>query len=36
MAVFHFFEAFYNLSRRHSALGCLSPIEYESKHHELT
>jgi putative transposase len=35
IAVFHFIEGFYNLSRRHSALGYLSPIEYERKHHEL-
>ena len=36
MAVFHFIEGFYNPSRRHSALGYRSPIEYERKHHELT
>lgn len=36
MAVFHFIEGFYNPSRRHSALGYLSPIEYERKHLELT
>ncbi len=35
-AVFHFIEGFYNPSRRHSALGYISPIEYERKHHELT
>jgi putative transposase len=29
MAVFQFIEGFYNPSRRHSALGYLSPIEYE-------
>jgi len=34
--VFHFIEGFYNPSRRHSALGYLSPIEYERKHHDLT
>ncbi len=34
MAVFHFIEGFYNPSRRHSALGYLSPIEYERKHDE--
>lgn len=33
MAVFSFIEGFYNPSRRHSALGYLSPIEYERKHH---
>ena len=32
MAVFQFIEGFYNLSRRHSALGYLSPIEYQRKH----
>ena len=31
-AVFQFIEGFYNPSRRHSALGYLSPIEYERKH----
>ena len=31
MAVFQFIEGFYNPSRRHSALGYLSPIEYERK-----
>jgi putative transposase len=29
IAVFQFIEGFYNPSRRHSALGYLSPIEYE-------
>ena len=36
MAVFQFIEGFYNPSRRHSALGYLSPIEYERKHHALS
>lgn len=36
IAVFHFIEGFYNPSRRHSALGYLSPIEYERKRHDLT
>jgi putative transposase len=36
MAVFQFIEGFYNPSRRHSALGYLSPIEYERKHDGLT
>ena len=36
MAVFHFIEGFYNPSRRHSALGYLSPIEYERKRESLT
>ncbi len=36
MAVFEFIEGFYNPSRRHSALGYLSPLEYERKYDELT
>jgi putative transposase len=36
MAVFQFIEGFYNSSRRHSALGYLSPIEYERKHDRLS
>jgi putative transposase len=35
MAIFQFIEGSYNPSRRHSALGYLSPIEYERKHHGL-
>jgi len=31
MAVFHFIEGFYNPTRRHSALGYLSPSEYEAR-----
>lgn len=31
IAVFHFIEGFYNPTRRHSALGFLSPIEYEAR-----
>ncbi len=30
LAVFSYTEAFYNPQRRHSALGYLSPIEYEN------
>jgi putative transposase len=33
MAVFDFIEAFYNPRRRHSALGHVSPAEYERRHH---
>ena len=36
MALFSFIEGFYNPSRRHSALGYLSPVEYEKLHNELT
>jgi len=28
-AMFEYIEIFYNRQRRHSQLGCLSPIEYE-------
>ena len=36
MAVSQFIEGFHNPSRRHSALGYLSPIEYERKHDGLS
>jgi len=31
-AMFHYVEAFYNPTRRHSTLGYLSPIDYETAH----
>jgi putative transposase len=31
-AVFQFIEGFYNLRRRHSSIGYLSPIDYECRH----
>ena len=36
MAVFDFIEGWYNPRRRHSALGYLSPIEYERVHQDQT
>ena len=31
-AIFEYIEAFYNPKRRHSSIGYLSPIEFESRH----
>lgn len=33
-AVFEWIEAWYNRRRRHSALGYISPLEYEDQHHD--
>ncbi|MEZ5098633.1 MAG: IS3 family transposase [Thermoleophilia bacterium] len=33
-AVFEWIETWYNRRRRHSTLGYLSPLEYESQHHD--
>ena len=35
-AIFDWIEAFYNRSRRHSALGMMSPIAYEKLHNQQT
>lgn len=34
MAVFDFIEGWYNLHRRHSALGYASPVHFERTHHQ--
>jgi putative transposase len=34
MGVFDFIEGWYNPRRRHSALGFLSPVNFERAHHE--
>jgi transposase InsO family protein len=34
--VFDFIEVFYNRVRRHSALGYLSPVDYEERHRPIT
>lgn len=33
MAIFDYIEAWYNPKRRHSALGRVSPIDYERRYH---
>ena len=33
MAIFDYIEAWYNPKRRHSALGRVSPINYERRYH---
>lgn len=33
-AIYEYVEVFYNRRRRHSALGYLSPAEYERRHHQ--
>jgi transposase InsO family protein len=35
-AIFDWIEAFYNRVRRHSALGMLSPVAYETLNHQHT
>jgi putative transposase len=35
-AMFDWIEAFYNPTRRHSALGNISPAEFERRHHDTT
>lgn len=35
-AIFEYLEVFHNRRRRHSALGMLSPIEFEARHHQPT
>jgi putative transposase len=36
MAAFEFIEGWYNLHRRHSAIGYRSPIDYEKSGHQNT
>jgi transposase InsO family protein len=31
-AIFSYIEGFYNPHRRHSSIGYLSPVEFESRH----
>jgi len=34
-AIFEYLEIFHNRQRRHSALGMLTPIEYELRHSKI-
>ena len=36
LAVFDYIEAFHNPQRRHSALDCLSPAEFERRYRSAT
>ena len=35
-AIFEYLEIFYNRGRRHSALGMLTPVEFETRHQTAT
>ena len=35
-AIFEYLEVFHNRRRRHSALGMLTPVEYEARHQQTT
>ncbi|HBX77386.1 MAG TPA: hypothetical protein DEG43_07055, partial [Acidimicrobiaceae bacterium] len=35
-AIFEYLEVFHNRQRRHSALGMLSPVEFEARHDTTT
>ena len=35
-AIFEYLEIFHNRQRRHSALGMLTPIEFETRHQSAT
>ena len=35
-AIFEYLEVFHNRQRRHSALGMLSPVEFEARHEPTT
>ena len=35
-AIFEYLEVFHNRQRRHSALGMLTPVEFETRHHRAT
>jgi transposase InsO family protein len=35
-AIFEYLEIFHNRQRRHSALGMLTPVEFETRHQTTT
>ena len=35
-AIFEYLEIFHNRQRRHSALGMLTPVEFETRHQTAT
>ncbi len=35
-AIFEYLEIFHNRQRRHSALGMLTPVEFETRHRQAT
>jgi transposase InsO family protein len=35
-AIFEYLEVFHNRQRRHSALGMLTPVEFEARHKPTT
>jgi transposase InsO family protein len=35
-AIFEYLEIFHNRQRRHSALGMLTPVEFEAPHQPIT
>lgn len=35
-AIFEYLEIFHNRQRRHSALGMLTPVEFEPQHQPIT
>ena len=36
MAIFHYIEGFYNVRRRHTSIGTISPLTFENEYYEST
>ena len=34
MAIFHYIEGFYNIQRRHTSIGTISPLTFENQFHD--